>query len=117
MPAPRGSTSIYKNLFDYDQPAVADDQPTHREKKIECLIDFYYYTGRKPVIINNTPAKISYNSLLEVVGNTFFLSSFTVHNIIKANGVCVAITKQQWKDQPLETMQKHFKEKWPQLVW
>lgn len=119
MQSPRGSISIFKDLFNNDQPAVhlSGDKTLIRKQKNECLIDYYYFTGRKEVLINNRPAKLGYNDLLNITAATFFLSPFTVHDIIQANGDLVTLVKQQWKDEPMDKLQKHFQQKWPQFVW
>lgn len=112
----RGSQSIYHNLFN---EAVAEPVPqlSLRTKKIEAIVDFYYYTGRKDIIVNGKPVRISYTSLLDVVSSTFFLSTFTIHDIIQANMDKVAMVKQEWKDKPIYDLRKAMIAKWPMFVW
>jgi len=115
---PRGSLSIYKNLFGEDQPTnTIDLEPNQREKKVSCILDYYYFTGQQEIIINGKPARINYSSLLEIVSDAFFISTFTLHDIIKANSEKLAMVKQEWKTKSTAEMKKSFSAKWPQFVW
>ena len=113
----RGSITIFKNLFDEAPGNTIDLVPSQREKKIDCIIDYYYYHGQRKVLVNGKPVQIGFAGLLEIVGGAFFISSITVHDIIKANSVKVALVKQQWKGKDFFEMQKTFSAKWPQFVW
>lgn len=114
----RGSQSIYKNLF--DEPVaevVATKQPSLRDQRNECILDYYYYHGRKETIINGKATRMNYTSLLEVVGAAFFLSTFTVADIISNSGDQIAILKQEWKDRSVQQLRKHLEGKWSMFIW
>ena len=114
----RGSQSIYLNLF--DEPVAettATPQPTLRSQKVSCILDYYYYNGRKELLVNGKAVRISYASLLEIVAAAFFLSTFTLHDIIQDNADGMNELKQSYKDMPAKQLQKIMAEKWPQFVW
>lgn len=114
----RGSQSIYRDLFNEQVPEVAATaQPTLRDQRNECILDYYYYHGRKETMINGKPTRMSYTSLLEVVGAAFFLSTFTVHDIISKSSDQMALLKQEWKDRPVMQLRKHLEGKWSMFVW
>ncbi len=114
----RGSQSIFKNLF--NEPATAPaspEQPTRHQKKIQCIIDYYYCTGRKKVPVSGRMVSINYFSLINLVAETFFLSPVTVREIIESNREKTDLLKQEWKDKEPEAIQKAMQKKWPMLVW
>jgi len=103
----RGQLTLYKNIFETE--ISVSQGPSLRERKIECLIDYYYYIGRK--------SKLGYNSLLQEVSEVFFLSSFTIHDIIQGNLDDLHRLKEEWKNRELINLQKHLQKKWPHLMW
>lgn len=106
----RGANTLFKDIFEEPAEESAPSKaPSFRKKKIDCIIDFYYYTGRK--------TGKSYPNILEILGDVFFLSAFTLHDIMQANYDKLALMKQEWKDQPVEKLQKHLVKKWPYIVW
>lgn len=113
----RGSTSIYKNLFEEVAETTANTQPTQQDKKVECILHYYYYQGRKTTILNGVHTRLNYPSLLEVVSTAFFLETITVHNIIKQNMDELSLVKQEWKDKAVPVLQKNFEKRWPMFVW
>jgi hypothetical protein len=113
----RGATTIYKNLFNEDVQPKAVEKSTIREQKVSCIIDYYYYCGRKKIIFNGKEVSISYSDLLTVVSSAFFLSTFTLHDIIQNNSDQLALVKQEWKDKGSDEMKKVFSKKWPMFVW
>ncbi len=114
----RGSQTIYKNLFNETvAEIVATKQPSLRDLRNECILDYYYYHGRKETIINGKATRMSYPSLLEVVGAAFFLSTFTIHDIISKSTDQIAILKQEWKDRPVQQLRKHLEGKWSMFIW
>lgn len=113
----RGVHTIYRNLFGETTPAAPSSTPSIREKKIECIIDTYYYYGNREHMVNGKPVRMDYASLLEVVAGNFFLSTITLHDIICRNIDKVAILKQEWKNRPVAELQKHLQKKWPMFVW
>lgn len=106
MQAP-GSISLFKDIF--DAPVVSISGRRYREKKIECLIDYYYFKGRQ--------SGLAYPLLLELVSSAFFYSSFTIHDIIQENLQQLHALKLEWKMKEITALQKFLKEKWPHLVW
>lgn len=117
--AQRGHTSIYKNLFDEPVGSAAPEtpQPTIREKKVECILETYYYYGRKETTVNGKPVRMNYTALLEVVAANFFISTITLHDIVSKNMDKITILKQEWKSRPIAELQKHMARKWPMFVW
>ena len=114
----RGHQSIYKNLFDEPVADKTDTpQPSLRSLKTDCILDYYYFNGRKETTMNGKTVRMSYPTLLDVVGSAFFLSSITVHDIIQNNAERMALVKQEWKDRPVDQIQKSMVKKWPQFVW
>lgn len=108
MSSTRGTITLFKNIF--EEPATKPaNAPTLREKKVMCLIDFYYYTGIK--------TKKSYSALLDEVSQAFFLSTITIHDIIQQNLYMLTELKQSWKERPIEHIQKDMQKKWPHLQW
>ena len=104
----RGSVTLFANIF--EEPVLTPvNSASLRQKKIDCIIDFYYYTGRK--------TDYKYSRLLETVSHTFFLSPFTLHDIIQGNLDKLTLLKQEFKDRPVEKLQKEMVKKWPHLVW
>lgn len=113
----RGSQSIYKNLFNETITTATVLQPSLRQQKIDCILDYYYFNGRKEMLVNGKAVRMSYTSLLEIVSTAFFLSTFTVHDIIQCNAERMAAVKQEWKDRPVDQIQKNMLKKWPQFNW
>lgn len=116
-PTQRGSVSLHKSLFDLEPVNVTTVEVSMTDKRNECLVDFYYYTGQKQIEYKGRFIKMAYSDLLEIVSNTFFISSITVHNVLQSNRDKLALVKQQWKDKSEDEMKKHFQTKWPQFVW
>jgi hypothetical protein len=111
MSRQRGQLSLYKNIFEEDV-LVIDSLPEKplREKKIECLIDYYYWIGR-------STGKSYLNACLEV-SETFFLSTFTIQDILMNHSDYLEQLKIQWKPvADITKLQKHLAKKWPRLVW
>lgn len=114
----RGSQAIYHNLFNETVAEVAaTPQPSIRDRRNECLLDYYYYYGRKETMINGKATRMNYPSLLDLVGSAFFLSTFTVHDIISNESEQMALLKQEWKDRAVTQLRKHLEAKWPMFVW
>ena len=104
----RGATTLFSNIFEQTTP-IPDSGKSLRQQKVECIIDFYYYAGRK--------TGSSYPKLLELCSELFFLSSITLHDIMQKNVDDLLIIKQQWKDVKVEKLQKQMELKWPYINW
>jgi hypothetical protein len=116
MPAvPRGSRTLFSDIF----VAIPDKQRKGRslsliEKRNECLIDRYYWHGRK---ILEGGKRIAYSSLLETISNEFYLSHITIYEIVDNNYEYLTQLKKEWQDEKEEKMRKHFQCKWLHLIW
>lgn len=70
----------------------------------ECLVARYYYTGREN-------PKWSYQSLLKEVASHFFISTYTLHDVLQDNyGQLIGLKKEN-------PNKAYFAKKWPHLVW
>jgi len=61
--------------------------------------------------------KMWYHAAVDEIAPQFFLSSFRAAKIIQDDRAMLSALRKQWKDQPVEKIQKHFSKKWPHLVW
>jgi hypothetical protein len=111
-----GSQVSFKKVFYDDDEAIVVPITRYsgrnkelNDKRNECLLARYYFTGR------NTGKY--YNQLLHIVSNEFFITSFHVSKIILQNNHKLQQLKKEWKKEPVEKMQKAFTKKWPHLVW
>jgi len=107
---PAGANTLFKEVF-YTTPAVKQRKGRSLsliEKRNECLVDRYYFHGRK---------KVSYAYLLEIISNEFFLSMVTIPEVIEANFNTLASLKKQWHDQDEKKLAEHLRKKWPHLMW
>lgn len=117
---PAGVRTLFQEIF-MPETAIPDKQRKGRsstliEKRNECLLDRYYWHGRKQI----DGKRIDYSSLLETVSNEFFLSMVTIPDIVDANYTYLTTLKSDWPiwdRQKEEKMRKHFQLKWPHLVW
>jgi hypothetical protein len=113
---PAGSRTLFAEIF---VPTIPDKQRKGRslsqiEKRNECLIDRYYWHGRK---LLEGGKRIAYSSLLETVSNEFFLSYVTIPEIVDNNYHYLSQLKKEWEHEKEEKMRRHFQEKWQHLVW
>lgn len=107
MAAP-GSITLFKDIFESSEPAKPAGRK-YRDRKIECLINYYYYYGRK--------TGLKYHLLLEKVSNAFFNSPFTIHDIVQGNLSQLINLKNEWSKKDISSFRKHLQNKWPHLVW
>lgn len=110
---------IHRDLFGEATMAVktAGEEPSLRQQKTDCILDFYYYHGRKEITVNGKSVRMSSISVMELVSSTFFLSTFTVYDIIQGNGDKLSLMKQEWKDKTSDQIQRAMQKKWPHLAW
>lgn len=105
----KGATTLFKELF-YDEAPVVTMKPRKGRNdelnnlRNECLISRYYYTGREN-------PKISYDALIKDIAAQFFISTFTVHDVLQDNYSFLFGLK---KENPGKA---YFVKKWPHLVW
>lgn len=105
----RGSISLFDNIFQPAPAAVADEGPSLRQRKVKCLIDYYYYKGRE--------TNKSYPYLLQMMSDAFFLSERTIADMIQMNIDDLKALKRQWSDSDIAQLKKHMQNKWPHLAW
>ena len=112
----RGARIINGLLFSDDVttetavlPAAKGRNPDLNEKRNECLLDRFVYHSIK--------TKMYFNCAISEVAPQFFLSSFHASKLILAQRDKLSAIRRQWKNEPVEKMQKHFARKWPHLAW
>lgn len=104
----RGAITLFSDIFSEPAKPISGSQSL-RQKKIECIIDFYYFTGKK--------TGLKYEGLMEKCSEAFFLSTFTLHDIMQGNLDKLLVLKKLWKDESIDKLQKHLAKKWPHLIW
>lgn len=106
----RGSLTLFKNIFEEPVVQVSEKKESIRQRKVDCMIDYYYFTARK--------TKHSYPNLLELLSDVFFLSTITISDIIQGNIDKLHALKEKYKsEENIDKIQKQFRNKWPHLVW
>lgn len=103
----RGATTLFRDIF--EEPTEAKLPTGLRQQKINCMIDYYYFMGRK--------TGKSYANLLEILSQSFFLSSITLSDILQDNHDKLTAVRNAWKDKPLEELQAAMQANWPMFVW
>lgn len=104
----RGSQSLFADIFYAETPVVQLIPKRGRnsdldDKRNECLIDRYYYTGKT--------TKTNYQELITSIAMQFFISPTTAHNVIQANKTHLLSLR------AADPSKKYFQDKWPHLVW
>jgi hypothetical protein len=111
MTNPRGSQTLFKNIFtevNSSSSSPAEKQRKGRSealnnKRNECLLDRYFFYGKF--------SGLRYELILEVLSSEFFLSEVTIPKIVDENLEKLIQLKKQLPDK------KYFQNKWPHLVW
>jgi hypothetical protein len=113
----RGSHIAHQLLFMEEAtstPVIPIDRqqgrnPDLNDKRNDCLTDRFVFLSLK--------TKMYFNAAVDEVAPQFFISSFHASKLILADRAKLSSLRKQWKDEPIEKMQKHFAKKWPHLVW
>ena len=112
----RGSQVAHKLLFS-DEPSTPVIPITRtigrnadlNDARNECLVERFFFISHK--------TKMWFQPAVQEVAPQFFISAFHASKLILANRGKLSVLRKQWKDQPIEKVQKHFSKKWPHLVW
>ena len=105
----RGSQTLFADIFTPEVPALLKQRSKGRnsglnEARNEAIVTRYWYHG-------SSIAGISYQQLIVKVANEFFLSPFTITEIIDANYLRLKQLKQQ------SPTVKQLREKYPHYCW
>lgn len=103
----RGSQSLFADIFvkeSHPQPRLRKGRSRELiARRNECLITRYYFYAKFK--------EKRYDKILEALSAEFFLSDYTIPEIITAN---YAQLKGLHKEQPPISV---FAKKWPHMVW
>ena len=115
----RGSLTLFKEVFQAPPTTTQTEKRKGRssslhDKRNECLLDRYYWHGRREIEPGKT---MSYDSLLRTIAEEFFLSKSTVPEVVDVNYDTLIAIKKEWADKPQLALQKYFMKKWPHFVW
>lgn len=98
----RGSNTLFADIF-CEEPS-GKGRKTCTTLRNECLIDrFYYYSSKTP--------RPCYNDVINILSDEFFLSPFTIPEIISDNYSILRTVRQ---NQPSI---RNLRDKWKHLVW
>lgn len=101
-----GTLTLFKDIFVPVAPPTKQRKGRSKElfqKRNECLVDRYWYYGRT--------SEKRYDVILKTLSGEFFLSEYTIAEIINDNYVLLKKVNEKKPEK------SYFSRKWTHLVW
>ena len=114
----RGANTLFRDFIIEEAPVIPIDRRKGRssqliEQRNECLVHRYHY-HRTRLIEGKT---ISYNSLVKIVANEFWLSKDTVVDLMIDNHAALKTLNAEYPAELHNSFVKFCGKKWLHLVW